>query len=493
MNKIFSICFLLCIILSSCVDFLELYPVTTLNENNFYNTENELILLANGCYVPLRNNTRNIWALTEMRSDNASYQSPSDAGQWARVAFDEFLYESNNYHLNNFWSISYQGIYRCNQLLFNIDREEIKWSKESYKQRCKGEAFFLRALYYFDLVRQFGGVPIVTQAVSARDAVNIKRSSVEQTYDLIVSDLLNSIDCFVSSVGVDENGRANEMAALSLLGKVYLTIHAYSDAELVLHKVISSGKYILRENYADLFNPADKDYEETIFAVQYSDATSDLSNSFIFNFVPWTSKGEITNRPNISLGNGAGFNQPTVDLINAFESGDLRKDVSINFWNGIDWDGEVRDIPFCAKYKSPSSAPDHRCNDNFPIIRFSDVLLMYAEVLNEQGKTAEAIPHVQRVRNRAGLLDPLNGYDKASLAKLISKERQTELCFENHRWYDLLRTGMAIEVMTSHGQRELALKPYLSTGAYKIEPYKLLSPIPVEEILRNKIEQNPGY
>ena len=183
--------------MSSCVDFLELYPVTTLNENNFYNTENELILLANGCYVPLRNNTRNIWVLTEMRSDNASYQSPSDAGQWARVAFDEFLYESNNYHLNNFWSISYQGIYRCNQLLSNIDREEIKWSKESYKQRCKGEAFFLRALYYFDLVRQFGGVPIVTQTVSARDAVNIKRSSVEQTYDLIVSDLLNSIDCFI--------------------------------------------------------------------------------------------------------------------------------------------------------------------------------------------------------------------------------------------------------------------------------------------------------
>lgn len=120
----------------------------------------------------------------------------------------------------------------------------------------------------------------------------------------------------------------------------------------------------------------------------------------------------------------AGWNQPTEDLINAFEPGDKRKEVSIHFWNGEDWDGVVRDIPYPGKYKAPVSAPDDRSGDNLPIIRYADVLLMYAEVLNELGRTGEAIPYVEQVRARAGLTNPLTDYNKAALEELIAKERQ---------------------------------------------------------------------
>ena len=118
---------------------------------------------------------------------------------------------------------------------------------------------------------------------------------------------------------------------------------------------------------------------------------------------------------------------------------------------------------------------------------------MYAEVLNEQGKTSEAIPYVQQVRTRAKLTAPITATDKVALQNLIAKERQVELCFENHRWYDLKRTGKAIEVMNAHGKREIALKTFLFDGAYVVTANKLLAPIPANEILVNKLTQNPGY
>lgn len=226
--------------------------------------------------------------------------------------------------------------------------------------------------------------------------------------------------------------------------------------------------------------------------MQYSEASAEVANQFIFTFAPHTSGGAVTLRPNINIV-GAGWNQPTDDLINAFEPGDVRKDVSIGYWNGLDWDNKVRPIPYCNKYKAPLSAPDNRAGDNLPILRYSDVLLMYAEVLNEQGKTSEAIPYVQQVRTRAKLTAPITAADKGTLQTLIAKERQVELCFENHRWYDLKRTDKAIEVMTAHGKREQAMKPYLYDGAYTITPNKLLAPIPANEILVNKLTQNPGY
>ncbi len=118
---------------------------------------------------------------------------------------------------------------------------------------------------------------------------------------------------------------------------------------------------------------------------------------------------------------------------------------------------------------------------------------MYAEVLNELGRTGEALPFVQLVRNRAGLTNVLTGYSRETLAELIAKERQVEFCFENQRWYDLKRTGKALAVLTAHGIREKVRRTYLFPTAFQVEPYKLLAPLPETQVLINKLAQNPGY
>lgn len=495
MKKIISIIVLG--ILSACSEeFLEIYPETTLNENNFYQTGEDFIILANGLYTPMRDYERDEhWIFAELISDNTRSQNSSNPGSFrTKVVVDLFQVTAEVGTYQSFWNDSYNGIYRCNKLLAEIDRPGVAWSKESFRARSAGEALFLRGLYYFNLVRQFGGVPLVLDPILSQEAVGVKRSSQDLVYESIINDLIQAADQFSNAMDVEEDGRANWGAAMALLGKVYLTRQMYNEAETALQAVINSGRYSLLPNYADLFDPANPDFQETIFSIQYSEANNELANRFIFMFAPITSGGEVTQRPNININTAAGgFNQPTDDLINAFEPNDIRKDVSIKFWTGPDTDGQVRDIPYSGKFKPPVSSPVDRCSDNMPILRYSDVLLMYAEVLNELGRTGEAIPYVEQVRERAGLADPLTDYNQESLRILIANERQVEFCFENQRWYDLKRTGKALEVMTAHGQYEIANKSYVDPGSYQITPDKLLAPIPILEVELNQLEQNPGY
>ncbi len=493
MKKLLLLSFITAIV--SCKkDFLTIYPENNLNEINFYNSEKEYILLANGCYLGMRDyEKQQHWVMAELPSDNASFQYNNVTGEASKGIMDQLLFASNNVVYSQFWNLSYGGITNCNKLLSEINRPGVSWSKETLRDRCSGEALFLRSLYYLNLVRQFGGVPLVLEPVTSDKAVSIKRSTEDQVYSQIIADLKKAIIHFTAAKDVEETGRANLGAANALLGKVYLTIHKFAEAEAVLKTVIDSKQYFLLPNYTDVFNPAKKDFKETIFAIQYSENNTELANSFIFWFAPWNSAGAVTKRSNISIIGTGGWNQPTDDLLNAFEAGDKRKSVSIGIYNGKDWDGVVRAIPYCAKYFPPISAPDNRCGDNLPVLRYSDVLLMYAEVLNELGRTNEALPFVQQVRNRAGLTNALAGYSKESLSALIANERQVEFCFENQRWYDLKRTGKALAVLTAHGMREKVKRPYLFPTAFQVAAYKLLAPIPQIEIEINQLEQNPGY
>ena len=488
-------CFFLVFILSACSnDFLEIYPDTDLSEGNYYKTESDFVELANGMYLPMRGYTNNdSWVIAELISDNGTKQFNSATGESSKGVVDQFLTSSDNPHYSNFWNLAYNGINRCNKLIEEIDNHDIVWSSDAIRERSMGEAYFLRGLYYFDLTRQFGAVPLVLSTVSGDEAIDIKRTAEAEVYARIVDDLKQSIDHFSSTEGFGEKGRADLYAANAMLGKVYLTDHKYAEAKPFLETVINSGKFSLLPNYADLFDPTNKDYTETIFAIEYSESLPELSNQFIFRFAPWNSGGAITNLPSYNLVNTGGYNIPTDDLLEAFEPGDLRKDISINYWTGTDWDGEIRPIPYCAKFKPPITAVVNSAGDNFPIIRYSDVLLMYAEVMNETGNTAMAISYVEQVRNRADLNAPLTGYNKISLDSLIAKERQKEFCFENQRWYDLKRTGKAIEVMTAHGIKMKAKYPFLPDNSYEINENKLLAPIPTNQIILNKLDQNPGY
>ncbi len=494
MKNIFLLLGLL--LLSSCSNsFLEIYPETSLNEGNFYKSEKEYILLANGCYIPMRNYYKESgWIIGEIRSDNTSFMyNPNDGGQIDARQIEWFQCTANNTHYTSLWNFAYNGINRCNKLIEELENSSIIWETEGIKERCYGEAYFFRAFYYFELVRNFGGVPLITSVINSQEAVSVERVSEMEIYNQVIKDLEASVLNFETSVNVEEPGRANYASALSLLGRVYLTMHEYDKTISVLEKVISLKKYTLLPEYKDLFNPAAKDFKETIFAVQYSENNQDMANQFCFRFAPWTSKGEITMRPNINIsGSRYGWNQPTSDLILAFEEGDKRKEASIGTWHGKDWDGVERDLMYCCKFKPPVSAPDDRCSDNLPIIRYSDVLLMMAEALNEKGETSRALSFVEKVRNRAGLSTPTN-ITKESLSILIAKERQVEFCFENQRWYDLKRTGKALDVMRTHGIKEKQMKPYIDQSTYILEEYMLLAPIPADEIAISALKQNPGY
>jgi len=460
-------------------DFLNIYPETSLNEGNFYKSDEEFVTIVNGCYTALRDLEKSThWIISELKSDVLAEQRSSVAGNFTTSRMDEVIAGADNIALNDFWNMSYRGIYNCNKAISVLENSNYVWQNTALQNRSTGEVYFLRALYYFNLVRQFGDVPMVTEPVTGIEAVDIKRSPATEIYTLIINDLLKAQASLEGAGSTHENGRVNAEAATGQLGKVYLTIKNYEAAEIALKKVIDSGKYILLPDYSDLFDPANKDFKETLFSVQYSEATAALSNQFIFFNAPYTSKGEVTNRPNIALALAGNMN-PTQDLITAFETGDLRKSVSIAYWNGPGWDGVVANIPYCAKYKAPQTAALNWAGDNFPILRYSDILLMYAEVLNNLNRTAEAATYVSQVRSRAGLSSDLTGLSQTALDLLIEKERLVEFCFENQRWYDLIRRGRALEIMRAHGK--------------DVQDNQVVAAIPSEQILINKLNQNTGY
>jgi len=469
--------FIATLVLSSCSnDFLELYPETSLNENIYYQSDDEFVLLVNASYIPLRDLGKNDhWRISEVKSDNMTYRPTAYTTQ---TLIDDFVFTSSSSPHENFWSLSYTGIYYCNTAITAIETLDYSWESQSLKNRSLGEVYFLRAMYYFNLVRQFGGIPLVTSNITGSEAVDVKRSTEEETYNLIISDLNTAINHLTNMGSTGENGRVNLGASQALLAKVHLTLHNYSEAAGFLEDVIQSGNFGLLENYADVFDPTQKDYYETLFSIQYSESTAESSNRFIFFNAPPTSKGEITNLPNITLNSGTSI-QPEEELINAFELGDARLSVSIGLWTGPDIVGNTINSYYCAKYKGPQTATLDWSGDNFPVLRYSDVLLMYAEVLNEQGKTSEAIPFIQKVRSRANLFNDISGLSQDSIRQLIEKERQIEFCFENQRWYDLLRTGKGVEVLSAQGKG--------------IQEYHLLAPIPGKQVLINNLEQNPGY
>jgi hypothetical protein len=270
------------------------------------------------------------------------------------------------------------------------------------------------------------------------------------------------------------------------LGKVYLTQRNFAQAAATLKEVIdqaAENKYMLLPNYADVFRVTNENHRESIFDVQFKKGGTGEGSPFTNQFAPRASGTIVT-----KVGPGLGYNIPTQDMDDAYEPGDLRKAVSMSagYMNGSTFVASK----YVTKYLDvPFQAND--ADNNWPVLRYADVLLMYAEALNEQGFVADgpAFDYLNQVRARAGLpartavnADPaLQVADQAAFRLAVEQERRVELAFENHRWFDLVRTGRAIDVMAAHG--------------IAIEPYQLLYPAPQSQIDINPaiITQNPGY
>lgn len=474
--------------LSACSkDFLELAPVSNANIENFYKTEQDFELAINGAYrsLTLEGVFHDFVQLVgDLRSDNS--EMGTTAG--SRTEFQEmheFRDQSTSSIVSAIWNDHYNGIAQCNRILDRISGVEFA---EAQKTRITGEAYFLRGLLYFNLVRIFGDMPLVREDLTdIGKAYATGRAPAADVYAAIIDDLQQAASRLSPSYTGADIGRATSGAAKSLLGKVYLTMHRPADAVPVLQEVIGSRQYDLMEHFDDLWKPANGNNIESVFEVQFRQQAGASTGSFFsIHYTPY-----LSNILGISTTAG-GYNIPTEDMLNAYSAGDLRKYSSVaegytnaggTFVSGL----EGRHT---RKFLSKADV-ERGGDDNWPVIRYAEVYLLCAEALNEVSfqVDGDAFDYLNEVRERAGLTPysstapdaqyRITTQEQFRLA--IEKERRLELAFEGHRWFDLVRTGRAKEVMASKG--------------VTLADYQLLLPIPQQQIDINPdiIHQNKDY
>lgn len=472
---------ILAFICTSCGDdFLDRTPHSQANVADFYRTPDDIEVAVNGAYRTLQYSGQYgqaIWVIGEIASDNSIAGRPVNPYQ----DIGAHQIPSTNGVVEDGWYHNYQGIQAVNTLLNRM--QDIEFTDQQRRNQLEGEAKFLRALMYFNLVRVYGDVPLVlTETSSVEEGYEQGRTPTEQVYEQIIQDLSDAdTEGYLPWEHADaDKGRATKGAAKALFGKVYLTLHDFQQAANYLGEVIDANVYDLLENYEDVFDIDNANHAESVFEVQFKKGTGqDLGSNFFHVMSPFTAGSLIT-----GVGSGSGFGQPSEDMITSYEENDLRKDVSLQegFTNE---DGEFIPEPWISKYIDPSPFAQGDNDNNFPVIRYADVLLMYAEALNELGyePDGDAFMYLNLVRNRASLDDLSNQEvpDQQSFRLAIEEERRHELAFEGHRWFDLVRTGRLLPVMNSKG--------------YDLEEYQRLFPVPQSQIDVNPdlITQNEGH
>lgn len=508
MKKIFSL-IILVLIFSSCSDsFLNLAPQYYPNDATFFKTQEQFVQAINGAYSSLRGVTaRQGYLMGEMRSDNTHYtRYKADRGLHIlyRENIADFVVDDQNQWTNEMYYACYVGISRSNTILNRIESASVP---DDFKSKTIGEAKFIRAFMYFQLVQFFGDVPLHLTEVTGSSNAFLPRSSVKEVYDAIISDVKEAIEK-LPVVKFPQNGAATKGAAKMLYAYALMTKpdKDYAQAEIQLKDVMNMG-YELLPNYADNYDTSKKNGKESIFEIQYQMGDQGQQSDWLYYFIPKTTNAEIiTGVPDCSTLLTGGWNVPTPEMISSYESGDLRLNTSIAVAVGsLDaanalvvaevlnlGDPKIKEYPisypFVNKYRHAHSKIQNT-DDNWPIYRYADCLLLLSECLVGQGRLGEALPYVNQVRTRAGLsaISDIND-------EVIALERRHELAFENHRWFDLIRTGKAIEVMTSYGKYIKTIDKDLPDRTYQIKPEYLLYPIPYKELqLNEELTQNPGY
>jgi hypothetical protein len=453
--------------------------------------------------------------LTELRSDNAKQGSPGSTSSNNRDLsdLDMFIPSTSHQGIYQYLLTTYNNIHNVNIVLqklgvvydpatgaINFNNITIPISAADRKQLA-GEAMFIRAYHYFNLVRLFGGVFLVHEPVSPAQAKKMNRVSAGEIYKLIEADLkaaaanMNSLK--LNQMAGTDLGRATSWAAKGLLAKVYLTENKKTEAIPLLQDVKDNSGYGWQSNYANVFSVTNEMNSEILFAVRFKSGGLGLGNLLSNQFAPLGSGSAVI------AGDGDGLNYPTNDL-DTVATGDPRKATVI----GVYGSGSAAKL-YVKKYIPPQPSLNDDTENDWPVLRYADVVLMLAEA---QGYNQSSIDLINQVRARAGVPIYIAG-DITSVAQFeqaLSNERRIEFAFENQRWFDLVRfnktmtTVTAEQTMKDHFTREYynhyrlytAPTPTLAQLIGWVTPEHLLLPIPQREIDTNTelvIPQNPGY
>ena len=483
-------------LLSGCgKSFLDEKPKDSVTTENFYRNEADAIQATNAVYAQLnRGGQYNyaLWGIGEIMSDN-SFTGGGGGGDGAEeIQLDEFKIPSNNIMVGRLWGGCYVGIGSANQVLLRVPG--IPGVNETIRKRCLGEAQFLRAKYYFDLVRAFGDVPLIlTPPASPAEARAIVRTPAAQVYNQIVLDLQSAIANLPETNTGADIGRATKWAATGLLAKVYLTQGNLSLAAQRAREVINSGKYSLWADYADNFKPTTENGKESLFEVQFVNGL----NEYTFDGLGFVGNEFFGPRgQGLVPQGGYGFNIPEKEFVDGYETGDKRRDVTI-------WKPGDAYPAGSASTSQPASLPGspygYNCRKwfvgkvntnvwdsplNFPVLRLAEVYLILAEAAGPND--AQALEAANKVRRRAfGLpLDQPSARDFSAstpnFVAAVQRERRYELAFEDDRWFDLKRQGKLLN------NPELLKKG--------INAYNVVLPIPQSERDANpSLTQNEGY
>lgn len=452
--------------LTSCEDFLTKVPETQLSLDTFFKNENDFTQAVNGAYAPLRAYYNSqAWLLGELHSDNAFYMRNVNFGavENSENLADFSVPVSNgttpNANVLTAWRQLYLIVARTNQILALIDDVQFPAEAKDRIANLKGQALFLRAFSYFHLVRYFGKVPLHLDPVPGREGAALPLSEEAAVFDQIIKDLNDAVPLLLTKA-VQQPGRVTQGSARTLLGDVFIYRKRWTDAEQVLAPVISSGQYMLMPSYSMAFskNSTNKNNAESVFEVQYREGADGIQGSFLYQQLPLPLTVDevrsLFGTTNPQLLNGQGNNIPTPDIIAAYEEGDLREDASIDYITVSGRPGPNKLTPVIKKFRDTHTQHNNH-GVNWPVYRYAEVLLLQAEALNEQGKSAEAAELLNRVRLRAGLA-ATTASGQGPLREAIFKERRVELAFENKRWFDIIRTDRIQEIIVPYGQRIVA-------------------------------------
>jgi hypothetical protein len=478
------VAFLIGVIAISCSDsFVE---VDSFDEDteSFFNSEEDYQSALIGAYDLLQSTYLNVM-LGEIASDNtlAGGESATDVPGIQEV--DNMTHNPVNAQLRDIWSWMFAGVNRANYILEFKEKTDF-----AGKEQVLAEATFLRAYYYFELVKWFGDVPLsVDKRLLFGDQDIAERTPKAEVYAQIELDLIFAAANLPAVQS--ETGRATKGAAQALLGKVYLYQDKFSEAATVLDEVINSGPYDLVTNYNSIFEQSGENNIESVFEVQYTDVEgagfgclqcSEGNVAVGFN--------GIRNYTGPDFDSGFSFNVPTQEAYDAFEAGDIRRDVAVlnivtwaeqtgaTYVEGFEHTG-FYNRKYIARKGDLNTGDSNLTNpNNYRAIRFADVLLMAAEANNRKSASDDlkAQAYLNKVRDRVGLLPVL--VTGASLTDAIYQERRVELMGEGHRFFDLVRTGSAAQAISG-----------FSTGKNELFPIPLIE----IELVGNRWAQNPGY